>query len=416
MEITLLPGTRNGSVRAPASKSHAHRLLICAALGRDPISLRCDTVSADIDATAACLRALGTEISETVPGIFRVQPGTPAAEAILPCGESGSTLRFLLPVCGALGVSGQFRMEGRLPERPLAPLDAELERHGITLTRSSSTLRTEGRLCCGSYTIPGNISSQYLSGLLFALPLLDGDSTLTVTGSLESAGYLHMTEQALVQSGIRFTWEDGRFRIPGNQHYVLPSPCTVEGDCSGAAFFLVMGAWSPEGITVSNIPRNTMQGDRAILDLLRQFGAEVRESGSEVTVRRGQSLVCTVDAAPIPDLVPILAVLAAGSVGETRIVNAARLRLKESDRLESTAALLHSLGGSVTVLPDGLVIQGTGSLRGGTVNAYGDHRIAMAAAAAASICREPVIVPGCECTSKSFPGFWECYNRLERSR
>ncbi len=409
MTAALPAGALTGSVRIPASKSQAHRLLICAALGQSPVTLRCDGISRDIDATARCLQALGAQV--TVDGsAIRLTPGRTEHPAALPCGESGSTLRFLLPVAAAMGVEATFCMEGRLPQRPLHPLDEELERHGVTLTRAGDTLTVSGQLQSGSYTLPGNVSSQYISGLLMALPMLPGDSTLTVTEPVESAAYIAMTEDALRLSGIAFTKCGWVYRIPGGQTAHLPADLSVEGDWSNAAFFLCAGALSKTGVTVTGLNAASSQGDRAVVDILRQFGAKVTQNGESVTVSAQKLHGITIDAAPIPDLIPTLSVVAACADGETNIVNAARLRLKESDRIATTAALLRNLGGSVEELPEGLRLHGA-ALCGGTVDACNDHRIAMAAAVAASRC--PVTVLGSECVQKSYPRFWEDYAALK---
>ena len=412
-ELTLSPGMRTGTVSAPSSKSHAHRLLICAALGKEKLSIDCGDISMDIAATAACLDALCADIHCGGDGIITLEP-RPGKEGsrLLPCGESGSTLRFLIPVCGALGESVTFKMEGRLSERPLAPLDGLLREHGMSIEREGSLLHCSGRLRSGDFEIPGDISSQYISGLLFALPLLEGDSVLRVTGKTESEAYIAMTESALSSSGIVFRKQGGEYRIPGKQVYALKDGCRAEGDLSNAAFFLCMGALSERGITVENIPTDTLQGDRAVIDLLRRFGASVTEKGGSVTVRRGELKGLEIDASGIPDLVPVLSVVASQAEGETRIVNASRLRLKESDRLSSTAALINGLGGRVSELADGLVILG-GRLDGGIAYSCNDHRIAMSAAAAACVCRGPVTVTEPECTRKSFPRFWDTFTKLE---
>ena len=276
MTRVCMPGPRTGRVHIPASKSQAHRLLICAALSKHPVTLHLDGLSRDILATAACLRALGVEITE-ISGALQVQPiDKLPEEAVLRVGESGSTLRFLLPVVGALGVRGAFQMEGRLPDRPLSPLDEQLAAHGMALKRSGNVLLTAGQLQPGDYVLPGNVSSQYISGLLFALPLLHGSSTLTVTDTVESEAYIHMTESALLQAGIRFKKACNCYQIPGNQRYCAPESCTVEGDWSNSAFFLCMGALSDAGIAVSGLDPASAQGDRAVIDILRQFGAEVQ--------------------------------------------------------------------------------------------------------------------------------------------
>ena len=410
MNIALPAGPLTGTVKIPASKSQAHRLLICAALGKSPVTLSCDGLSKDIVATAHCLRALGAEVAAEDDRILRLTPGRTEGNCTLPCGESGSTLRFLLPVAAALGAEATFFMEGRLPQRPLAPLDEELTRHGVSLTRKDNTLRLTGQLLPGDYTLPGNVSSQYISGLLMALPLLAGDSTLTVTGEVESAGYIAMTEDALHSSGIAFQKDGWVYRIPGGQTFHLPAQLAVEGDWSNAAFFLCAGALSEKSVTVTGLHNNSSQGDRAIADILRQFGAQVSVSEKGVTVSAAPLHGITIDANPIPDLIPVLSVVAACAEGETKIVNAARLRLKESDRLTTTAAMLRSLGGTVEELPDGLIIRGS-ALTPGTVDACNDHRIAMAAAVAASRCG--VTVLGSECVSKSYPRFWEDYAALK---
>lgn len=415
MNQTILPGPRTGSVRIPASKSQAHRLLICAALGVQPVALQCDGVSADIAATARCLRALGADITDDGAGTFRIVPiaGEMPAHADLFCGESGSTLRFLLPVVGTLGADVTFRMEGRLPERPLSPLDAVLTAHGMTIRRDGALLHVAGQLRPGAYELPGDVSSQYISGLLMALPRLPGESTLAVTGKLESAGYIAMTEDALRLSGIRLQKSGRTYTIPGGQTVRLPAQCHVEGDWSNAAFFLCMGALSPAGVTVTGLSVASSQGDRAVLDVLRRFGADVRETQDAVTVRRGALRGIPIDAAPIPDLIPVLSVVAALADGETQIVNAARLRLKESDRLESTAATLRALGAQVEVHDSGLTVTGRPTLTGGTVDPQHDHRIAMAAATAACGSAAPVTVRDRACIEKSYPCFWTDLSALK---
>lgn len=413
MTRTVAPGPRAGVIQIPASKSQAHRMLICAALSREPSRLILDGFSADIEATMQCLEALGARCEETANGVSVTPVGVCPAQARLDVGESGSTLRFLLPVLGALGVQAEIRMHGRLPERPLSPLWEVLEAHGMRLQQDGTILHTDGQLIAGDYSLPGNVSSQFISGLLFALPLLGGNSTLTVTGALQSARYVSMTEQALAEAGI-LTKKDGPvWQIGGGQRYASPAVQTVEGDWSNAAFFLCMGALSATGVTVTGLNSTSLQADRAITEILVRFGAELTVSEDAVTVRRGVLHGITLDAGPIPDLVPVVSCLAALCDGETRVENAARLRLKESDRLQTTAALLSALGGSVRELPDGLIISGRGRLSGGTADACGDHRIAMSAAMAACGCEGPVTVSGSECVAKSYPAFWEDFASLK---
>jgi len=385
MNRTIHPRPLRGTIRAIPSKSMAHRLLICQALADDHRPIAGD--SADLTATRACLQALRT------------------SHPVLPCGESGSTLRFLLPVAAALGQEAAFVMAGRLPERPLFPLDRELERHGVTLTRPQPhILHCEGQLRSGSYTIPGNISSQFVSGLLFALPLLEEPSTLTVTGRMESAPYVRMTLAALRQFGVEIP-EDHQTFFVSPQSCRRPDAVSVEGDWSNAAFWLCAGALGGP-VTVTGLNPDSLQGDRAIVPILRQFGARVEICGDAVTASSGCLHAVDIDAANIPDLIPALSVVAAAASGTTRIRNAARLRLKESDRLRAICRMLQALGAQVQQTDDGLVIQGGNALTGGTVDCCGDHRMAMAAAVAAALCRNPVTVPGAEAVEKSDPGFW----------
>ena len=413
MNVTIQPGPRQGRVRIPASKSQAHRLLLCAARGEGETELLCGGLSADIRATMDCLRALGAGIWQEGERL-RVKPiRTAPRSCALPCGESGSTLRFLLPQAGALGTEAVFHRKGRLPQRPLRPLDEELRSHGMKLREEGEALYASGKLTAGDYTLPGNVSSQFISGLLMALPQLPGDSRLTVTGDLESAGYVAMTEDALAESGIRWQRTGQVWSIPGGQRFRPPRLCQVEGDWSNAAFFLCAGALSRRGVTVEGLSLRSSQGDQAVLRLLRRFGAEVTEREGAVTVRSGMLHGVTVDAGPIPDLIPTLSVVAAASVGDSRMENARRLRDKESDRLEGTAALIRDLGGSARVEGDTLIIHGRGGLRGGNASVLGDHRLAMAAAIAACACRESVTVDDSRCVEKSYPRFWEDFRQLK---
>ena len=409
MNTTVQPGTRTGTVRIPASKSQAHRLLICAALGKTPVTIRCDGLSKDILATMACLNALGADVRDLGEGVLAVTPimAVPAGLCRLPCGESGSTLRFMIPVVGVLGAQAVFHMEGRLPQRPLAPFDDELRAHGMQIEQKAELLYCSGKLSAGDYCLPGDVSSQYISGLLMALPLAAGRSSLTVTGKLESAAYITMTEDALRLSGIRLEKNGRDYCIPGSRRPALPADCAVEGDYSNAAFFLCMGALSETGVTVTGLNPDSSQGDRGVLEILRRFGARVTETPSGIHVCRGDLHGITIDAGPVPDLIPTLSVVAAAAAGETRVINAGRLRIKESDRLTATTDFLTILGADVTELPEGLIIRGGRPLTGGTVSAWGDHRIAMASAVAAGICQSPVEICGSQCTAKSYPRFWE---------
>ncbi len=410
-----------GEIKAISSKSVVHRYLVAAALGRTPVTLTYRGGSEDIAATAGCLRALGAGIEERpLPSgqtLCRVRPiagGSAPARPILDCGESGSTLRFLLPVAAALGIPCAFTGHGRLPERPLSPLYELLSEKGARLSaQGKMPLTLEGRLRPGEYTIAGNVSSQFVTGLLFALPLLPGESRLEVTGRLESRPYVEVTLSVLREAGIQVDVRENPlvFTIPGGQNYRLPEEVCAEGDWSNAAFWLVGAALTGE-VTLCGLDLDSPQGDRAILPLLREFGAQERASGDRVTVRREERCPFTADVAMTPDLLPVLAVAAMGAEGESRITGAGRLRLKESDRLASVTAMLRALGGEVKELPDGLILRGKGSLRGGVVDAAGDHRIAMAGCIASLLCAREVKIVGAQAVDKSYPLFFRDWEAL----
>ena len=414
MNKTILPGARTGEVHIPASKSQAHRMLLCAAMGENEVTLRCRGLSKDILATVACLKALGASV-DAEGEVLHLRPvsAPPPGLCLLPCGESGSTLRFLLPLVGALGASAVFEREGRLPERPIEPLGRELCRNGMDIRSDGARLSCSGQLRPGAFSLPGNISSQYISALLMTLPLLEGESTLHIEGALESAAYVAMTEEVLRLGGVRTEKTGYGYRIPGGQRCRFAPELSVEGDYSNAAFFLCAGALSERGIRVTGLDPQSRQGDRAIVPLLEEMGAQVASDGSSVTVKRDALHGITIDASPIPDLIPVLSVVAAAASGETRVIHAQRLRLKESDRLHSTTQMLRALGAEAEELPDGLVIRGGRTLAGGTVDACGDHRIAMSAAVAGGICRGTVTICGSECVQKSYPDFWTDFQQLK---
>lgn len=412
---TIKAGTRRGAIRIPSSKSLAHRAFICAALSESPVDVRCTGISKDIGATVDCLRSLGAVFSETGANVFRVTPVNEHLPdpAIMRCGESGSTLRFLLPIAAALGRNACFFTEGRLAERPIDELIGQLARNGAVIVRKEKQLECFGRLDCGVYTVPGDVSSQYISGLLFALPLLEGHSRLEITGKSESSPYIALTESVLETAGIVFEKNKSGYSIRGKQKYRFPERVNVEGDWSNAAFFLCMGAFSPEGIAVSGLSPDSRQGDRSIVDILKKYGADVMVEEDVILVKKKEKHPMTIDVSEIPDLVPVLCVLLAAAEGDSLITNARRLRFKESDRLKTTADMINALGGFVSENEDGIAIKGRGGLTGGTVDPQNDHRIAMAAAAAASICEREVRVINSECTEKSYPSFWKDLSSLE---
>ncbi len=415
MEAIIENGNLHGTVSAIPSKSMAHRHFIAAALADGESRIQCQGDSEDIEATLGCLRALGTEVVQE-DGDYRVIPAKGSKHSqtvVFMCKESGSTLRFLLPVAAALGITGEFYAEGRLPKRPLSPLYEELERHGCRLSpQGEIPLRCEGRLEAGIYELPGNVSSQYITGLLFALPLLEGESLIHLTSPLQSAQYVDMTLQVLKEYGITILTEKSGYRVPGGQRYQKKENGFVEGDWSNAAFWLAAGALGSQEIRVCGLSMDSEQGDKKMVELLRQMGAKVICQGTEVVVVPGELHGIEIDASDIPDLVPVLAAVASVSQGTTRIYNAERLRLKESDRLQTVADTLNIMGADVQELEEGLEITGKKFLKGGCVDASGDHRIAMTAAVAACACVEPVKICGAQAVNKSYPGFYQDYEKL----
>ena len=389
MDICITPKKLYGNINAIPSKSQAHRMLICAAFSDQPTTLICPETNRDIEATANCLTALGAGITWLSNG-YRVKPIEEVPfRASLPCQDSGSTLRFLLPIAGALGVDTVFQMTGRLPQRPLTPLWEEMERMGCTLTRpTADTIRCTGRLRSGEYAINGTVSSQFITGLLFALSLLPGQSRLQVLGKLESAPYVSMTLAAMERFGISCN----DYCFPGNGRFHSPGTVTVEGDWSNAAFFLAAQALGSP-IQVRNLNPDSPQGDRACARLLPELKDKL-----------------TISAADIPDLVPILAVTAAANQGAV-FTDISRLRLKESDRVASVMDMLRALGGQAEANDTTLTVYGTG-LHGGTVDSHNDHRIAMSAAIAATVCDSPVTILGAQCVEKSYPKFFTDYTSL----
>ncbi len=408
MNIRIENSIRGGCVRAPASKSAAHRLLICAALADGPTVLECRDISNDIAATAGCLAALGARIERTENGFFvtPIDRKRLPASAACTCGESGSTLRFLLPVAAALGADADFYPEGRLPSRPLSPLYEEMVAHGVKLSPQGSVpFSVRGKLTAGDYTVAADVSSQFISGLLFALPLVPGESKIHLTGKFESRSYVDMTVDALRRFGVRIGFENNTYSVHGGE-YRTPGNVRAEGDWSNAAFWLCAAAAGEDPVTVTGLNSGSLQGDRAIVDILKDFGAHVELADDSVTVYPSDLRGMRINAENIPDLVPVLAVTACAAAGETVIYNAARLRLKESDRLNAVCALIRALGGEAEETPDGLRISGK-KLSGGVCDSFGDHRIAMSAAVASAQCGGNVTVTGAEAVSKSYPRFWE---------
>lgn len=407
-----------GEVPAISSKSEAHRALICAALSDKPSDISCTYTNNDILATASCLNSLGADISYK-SGVFHIEPiYEPAHKADLDCGESGSTLRFMLPITAALGVHANIYMSGRLPMRPLSPLYELLSDNGVKLSKQGSTpLEVQGRFVGGDFKIAANISSQFISGLLFALPLCNSASTLTLTEKIESQDYISMTLDAQRRFSVDIKQvENTKFIIDPKQKYSPKGNICIGGDWSNAAFFLCAGALSDEGVCVSGLDLCSHQGDKRILDVLKNMGANVAVSNSNVTVKKGELREIELDASDIPDLVPIIATVASVSRGKSVIYNAGRLRLKESDRIESVCNMLSSLGSDIIPTNDGMIIYGKEDLVGGRVDSCADHRIAMSAAIASTVCKNAVVIDGFEAVNKSYPDFKNHFLSIDQNR
>lgn len=413
MEMRCTPSTLSGRINAISSKSDAHRLLICSALSNETTKINCNVMSKDIIATVECLKAMGADIT-VGNGVITVTPQAFKSKAQLNCCESGSTLRFLLPVVSALGIVATLDGSGRLPERPISPLKEEMEKKGVTFhTGSDFPLHLTGQLQSGEYEIAGNISSQFITGLLFALPLLNGDSKIKLIPPVESRSYLNITLSALRKFGVEITQEENTYYIKGNQKYISPKEITVDGDWSNASFFLCAGAVSKKGVTVCGLDVNSPQGDKKILDILKRMGADVEINGTEITVKRNKLFGTVVDARNIPDLVPIISVVGACcEKGATHIINAQRLRLKESDRIQSVFGMLDRVGVAVSETDDGLIIWSDNEMVGKVIDSYNDHRIVMSTAILSCECSLPVDITDYKAVEKSYPHFFEDFNSL----
>ena len=414
--IRLFP---SGMVTPPPSKSLSHRALICAALAawtaprHQNSTIESLGISQDVAATLNALAVMGTEFIPTDNGIIAVA-GRTAALPEIDCAESGSTLRFLIPIAALGNTAYRFTGRGRLLQRPL---DAYLrlfcqggEHLGVQLALAENSLTVCGPMRAGRLPLSGDVSSQFVSGLLLALPLLAEDSEIILQTPLESRAYVDLTLEVMQQFGARAEPTPAGYRIAGGQRY-RPTDYHVEADYSQAAFFLAAAALGCP-VACAGLNPESKQGDRAMLDILRGMGAQVAWRDNLTRISARELRATTIDAREIPDLVPVLAALLCFAGGESRIVNAQRLRYKESDRLHAICTELQKLGGNVRQTPDGLLIHGQAALHGGaTVDAHGDHRIAMALAVSAIRCRNPVTLTGYQSVAKSYPNFWQDFEK-----
>lgn len=411
-DVKFSPFVPNGTVNVPPSKSDVHRAIICAAMANGVSRISPVALSNDIKATIGCIKALGADaVLEnnvlTVDGTNMYKNKT----ALLDCGESGSTLRFFIPIAAVGNINATFVGKGKLPQRPIGIFTEALPKAGtVCKTEGGLPLEIKGQLKSGIFEIPGNVSSQFITGLLLALPILEGDSEIVLTSPLESVGYIAMTIRTMKQFGVNIQATEKGWHIKGGQSYKT-CDYTTDGDWSQAAFFMVLGAVSGK-VTVKGVAKDSTQGDKKCAEILARFGAKVTQLDNEVTVEKRELKAITIDASQIPDLVPVLSVCAAFAEGTTKIINAERLRIKECDRLKATAELLNNLGGKVKELSDGLEITGISSLKGGNVNGYNDHRIVMSAAVCAARSDEDITATFAMSINKSYPDFYIDYNSI----
>lgn len=411
-DVKFSPFVPNGTVNVPPSKSDVHRAIICAAMANGVSRISPVALSNDIKATIGCIKALGADaVLEnnvlTVDGTNMYKNKT----ALLDCGESGSTLRFFIPIAAVGNINATFVGKGKLPQRPIGIFTEALPKAGtVCKTEGGLPLEIKGQLKSGIFEIPGNVSSQFITGLLLALPILEGDSEIVLTSPLESVGYIAMTIRTMKQFGVNIQATEKGWHIKGGQSYKT-CDYTTDGDWSQAAFFMVLGAVSGK-VTVKGVAKDSTQGDKKCAEILARFGAKVTQLDNEVTVEKGELKAITIDASQIPDLVPVLSVCAAFAEGTTKIINAERLRIKECDRLKATAELLNNLGGKVKELSDGLEITGVSSLKGGNVNGYNDHRIVMSAAVCAARSDGDITATFAMSINKSYPDFYIDYNSI----
>jgi len=422
-QIVYGPGFSGGDVVMPPSKSAAHRALLCAGLSGGRCLLSNMDVSEDVSATIGALEVLGRTVQhDPAHKTMLVGPASPCPQGgEIDCRESGGLLRFIIPIAAALGGRWRFTGRGRLPQRPLGVYADLLPAHGVAFrTEGGLPLEIEGRLTPGGFAMPGNISSQFVTGLLFALPLLDGDSDIVLMSKLESVGYVDMTLAVLRDFGVHIDKTESGWHIPGRQRYT-PRDYHVEGDWSQAAFFLNMAALSPEGaqVRIGGLDPHSLQGDMACVEVFGSFGLEARwEDGWLVAQNphaaepfgglKGQ----VVDMAQITDMAPALSVCAALSRGETRLTNAGRLRLKESDRLAAMEQAINALGGKAQAIGDELRIQGVEHFTGGTAQGQNDHRVLMALAGAGLRSSSPVQVTDAWAIRKTYPRFYDDFTAL----
>lgn len=412
--VKITPGKLKGEVKIPPSKSMAHRAVICASLSNGKSKITNIEYSDDIIATINAMRALGSEI-EIFDDHLEIDGSSVFSKNIgeIDCNESGSTLRFMVPLAIAKEAEMRFIGKGNLGKRPLTTYYEIFDRQGIEYSYKEGELdlKVKGNIKGEEFKIRGDISSQFISGLLFTLPLIKEDSKIIITTNLESKGYIDLTLSMLDYYGISVVNNDYKeFIIKGNQKYT-PKDYKVEGDFSQSAFFLVADALGSD-VLVKDLNMDSLQGDKEVIEIIERMGCKILSKEEGIKVKAKDLTPTIIDAAQCPDIIPVLTVLASLTMGITKVINAERLRIKECDRLKAITTELNKLGASVTELENSLLIEGVESLTGGTVSSWDDHRIAMTLAIAATCAKDEVIIENPSCVKKSYPSFWRDYKLL----
>ena len=413
-QIAITPKKIKGSIQVPPSKSLAHRAIICASLARGKSIIRNIEYSKDIEATISAMKELGTMIFQ-YDDYLEIDGTTTFMRNMcdIYCHESGSTLRFMVPISIFYNANVHFMGEGRLGKRPLDVYYHIFDQQNISYLYRENVLDLyiRGQLKGGEFEIPGHVSSQFISGLLFALPLMENDSKIKITSPLQSKGYIDLTIQMLNQYGIKIINHDYQeFIIQGCQHY-KPCDYSVEADFSQAAFYLVAGALGND-IHIKGLNLKTQQGDKEVVHILEQMGCCLTPCDDGYKMYPSVLNAIIIDGSQCPDIIPVVALACALSQGVSQIVNIERLRIKECDRLKATVEVINQLGGIAMEKEDSMIIQGVSSLQGGMVSSYNDHRMAMMEAIASTICEDVVVIDQKECVQKSYPSFWEHFESL----
>ena len=408
MNTVITPSKLCGEINAIPSKSHAHRALICAALCQagEKTVIDISSCGEDIDATISVLKAIGVEFTQC-DGLLTVEPTKEYKNGgIINCRESGSTLRFMLPVLSALGVCGTVTGSGRLPDRPIGELLGQLTSHGASFSSPKLPTETSGLLSGGEFYFDGGVSSQYITGILLASPVTGEECKIHINGVLQSKPYVDLTVKVMHDFGVDVYEDDGTYTVKKDSKYKSPGNYSVEGDYSNAAF------WLCSGVGVGGLCEDSFQGDSKIIDILSSAGATFRRENGVIYPDVSDLHGFEMNAENTPDIVPPLAVVAATANGKTVIYGAERLRIKESDRLATVYEMLKNLGADITLTSDGFIINGKEQLSGGTVDSCNDHRIAMSAALASLKCRDKVIINGADAVNKSYRDFWGDFKKL----